>query len=224
MSQNKMEYLIAFGGGAAGYSSRGIPAAWLVGADGKIVWKGHPAELRKELIEEQLKFVRLRPKVEFTSDDLQRAGKHVDAGHYGKALSELDKVIAKAEDETAVAEAKAAQEKILKFGEEELKAAENYATARWYPLALEKLHGLASSFKGTPVGDRADERFDELKKDPVVKVELEGAEAIARAKDLIAKYKKKDAARILVAVAKGDKFKDTKAQGDAEKLLAEIEL
>jgi hypothetical protein len=217
-----MEFLIAFGGGAGGYSTRGIPAAWLVGADGKIVWKGHPAELRKELLEENLKNVRLRPKFEFQSDALKKVSKHVDAGDYGKAIAELDKVIAKSEDAAVVDQARSAHEQIIKFGEEELQAVETLATSGWYVLAMQKLNTISDGFKGTPIGDRADEKETAWKKDPKVKIELEGAEAIAKAKDLIAKYKKKDAARVLVAVAKGEKFKETKAQKDAEALLAEI--
>lgn len=219
-----MEYLIGFGGGAAGYATRGIPAAWLVGPDGKIVWKGHPAELQQGLLEEQLKKVRLRPKIEMQSDALKKASKQIEAGSYGKAIAELDKVIEKGDDPAAVEEANSAKAQLLQYGEDELKAVDGYAESKYYPQAVEKLGQIASSFKGTPIGDRAEEKQAAWKKDPVVKTELEGAEAIARAKDLIAKYKKKDAARLLVAVAKGEKFQGTKAQKDAESLLGELEL
>jgi hypothetical protein len=218
-----MEYLVAFGGGAGGYSSQGIPAAWLVGPDGKVVWKGHPAELKAETIESNLKNVRLRPKFAFSSDDLKKAGKLLEAGNFGKGLTELDKVIAANEDAAAVEQATAARTQVLAYGEDELKAVDDYATAGYYTEGLRKLQELGAAFKGTEIGDRAEEKEGVWKKDDKIKAELEGSEAIAQAKDLIGRRGYKDAARLLVQVTRGKKFEGTKARERAESLLKEVE-
>jgi hypothetical protein len=52
-----MDYNVAFGG--AGLVEKlginGIPHAFLVGKDGKVVWEGHPMELKESEIEKVLK-------------------------------------------------------------------------------------------------------------------------------------------------------------------------
>jgi len=218
-----MEYLVAVGGGAGGYSSTGIPAAWLVGPDGKIVWKGHPAELKHEMIEANLKNVRLRPKFEFQADELKKAGKLLEAGNFGKGLAELDKVIAANDTPAAVEQATTARTQVIAYGEDELKAVEDYASSGYYSEGMLKLQELAVTFKGTEIGDRAEEKEKSWKKDDKIKAELEGAEAITQAKDLIGRRGYKDAARVLVQVTRGKKFEGTKARERAEALLKEVE-
>jgi hypothetical protein len=218
-----MEYLVAFGGGAGGYSSTGIPAAWLVGPDGKIVWKGHPAELKHGTIETHIKNVRLRPTFRFQSDELKKAGKLLEAGNFGKGLAELDKVVAANEEPAAVEEATAARTQILAYGEEELKAVEDFASHGYYSEGMLKLQELSAIFKGTEIGDKADEQEKTWKKDDKIKAELEGSEAIAQAKDLIGRRGYKDAARLLVQVTRGKKFEGTKARERAEALMKEVE-
>ena len=53
ITKNNMEYIVAIGGADA-YKTRGIPAAWLVGADGVVLWQGHPGNLKESVIEESL--------------------------------------------------------------------------------------------------------------------------------------------------------------------------
>ncbi len=221
--KNKLEYLIAYGGGASGYSTNGIPAAWLVAPNGKIVWKGHPSGLNEGIIEEHLKDVRLRPSFEFASPALKKAGKQLEAGKYGKGISELETVIAGSDDSEAVDAAKAALEQVLKYGEEELQAVEEYAKAGFYLEGMVKLQQLTALFKGTEIGTRADEKNDVWRKDKRIKAEIEGAEAIGAAKELVANRKWKDAARLLVGITRGKKFEGTKAQKEAEALLSQVE-
>jgi hypothetical protein len=218
-----MEYLVAFGGGAGGYSSTGIPAAWLVGPDGKIVWKGHPSGLTAEIVQANLKNVRLRPKFEFQADELKKASKLLEAGNFGKALAELEKVITANETPAAVEQATAAKTQVLTYGEDELKAVEDYASSGYYSEGLLKLQELSVAFKGTEIGDRADEKEKAWKKDDKIKAELEGSEAIAQAKEMIGKRGYKDAARVLVQVTRGKKYEGTKARERAEALLKEVE-
>src|SRR5262245_61441443 len=52
-------YTMGCGGGAEAYPASGIPKAFLVGVDGKVIWEGHPGELSDKLIEEELKKVKV---------------------------------------------------------------------------------------------------------------------------------------------------------------------
>ena len=221
VTKNKMEFLVAVGGGANGYQTRGIPAAWLVAPNGKIVWKGHPSQVKNDMIEKHIKDVILKPKFKL-SKDLKRANKHLNAGSYGKGLVELEKVIAKTDDDSVITEAKDAIAKVNQFGEEELNAVEDYAKAGFYIDAMSKLKGLTKSFKGTALGDRATTKYDEWKKDKTIKLEIDGAETIAAAKELMNKAKYKDAARALAKITKSKKYNGTKAQSRAQDLLDEV--
>ena len=52
-----MEYHVATGGSAIQkkFGINGIPHAFVVGKDGKILWEGHPMELKDDVIEKALK-------------------------------------------------------------------------------------------------------------------------------------------------------------------------
>lgn len=55
-----VSYTIGYGGGAQAYpTADGIPQAFLVGADGRVVWQGHPSECNGKMIEAELKNVKL---------------------------------------------------------------------------------------------------------------------------------------------------------------------
>ncbi len=217
-----MEYLVAVGGGAGGYKTRGIPHAWLVAPNGKIVWKGHPSGVNTSIIEEHIKTVRLRPTFKFDGA-LKRANKNLNSGKYGKGIVDLEKVIAKNPDDAdLITEAEEAIAQVKKFGEDEFASVEEYAKAGFYPEAMAKLQWLTKSFKGTSIGDQADEKYAVWKKDSTVKAEISGAEVIAMAEELIGKRKYKDAARALVKVTKGKKYEGTKVRDKAQDLLDDV--
>ena len=52
-----VEYTIGLGGGNGGYKTPGIPHAWLVSAEGKVVWQGNPGGLSSKLIEAELTYI-----------------------------------------------------------------------------------------------------------------------------------------------------------------------
>jgi hypothetical protein len=58
-----LRYTIGLKGGSGNYPSRGIPAAWLISAEGKVVWAGNPGGLSNKVIEEELKKVKITPEM-----------------------------------------------------------------------------------------------------------------------------------------------------------------
>jgi len=222
VKKNKMEYLVAVGGGAGGYKTRGIPHAWLVAPNGKIVWKGHPSGVNTSIIQEHIKTVRLRPTFKFDGA-LKKANKSLNSGKYNKGIQALEKAIERNPDDAdLIARAEEAIAQVNKFGEDEFASVDEYAKAGYYPEAMAKLQWLTKSFKGTSIGERADEKYGEWKKDSTVKAEISGAEAIAMAEQLIGKRKYKDAARALVKVTKGKKYEGTMVRDKAQDLLDEV--
>jgi tetratricopeptide (TPR) repeat protein len=220
LATNKVGYRIAYGDKAPGYPTNGIPAAWLVAPDGKIVWQGHPASLDRGLIERLLKDAKVPPSFDFEGD-LAKASSLVNAGNYTKAISEFEKVADKSEDAAEAERARAAIAQILEYGEWSLAKAKASGEQGDYSRAMLKLKKLAAAYKSTPVGEKADDQFKEWRKDPKVKAELEGAEIVELAKELMAKGKYKDAARALAKVVKGKKFEESSIRDDAQKLFDE---
>jgi thiol-disulfide isomerase/thioredoxin len=60
VKENNMKYTIGLdvqGKTMRTYGITAIPTAYLIGADGKVIWQGHPSELKENQIEEALKMV-----------------------------------------------------------------------------------------------------------------------------------------------------------------------
>lgn len=93
-----VEYTLGMGGGNGGYKTQFIPFAWLVGADGTVVWQGSPGSLSEKIIDAELKKV-VKPTPEALEE---RAGKGlayandlVKANRLIEATEALDRVAAK---------------------------------------------------------------------------------------------------------------------------------
>jgi hypothetical protein len=54
-----MPYVIGLGGGDGAYPVPGYPTAFLIGADGKVAWQGHPGAFDEKLLEAELKKVKV---------------------------------------------------------------------------------------------------------------------------------------------------------------------
>ena len=86
--------------------SRGLPNFALIGADGKILMKGHPMSMQSKVvkaIEEEIKKGKGAP--DGAPKSLKSAYKALAKGDYAKAHAAAVKVVAKAGDDTAAAQA-----------------------------------------------------------------------------------------------------------------------
>lgn len=52
-------YTIGVGGGSGNYPASGIPKAFLIGVDGKVIWEGNPGAFDEKLLEAELKKVKI---------------------------------------------------------------------------------------------------------------------------------------------------------------------
>lgn len=103
-----VEYTLGMGGGNGGYKTQFIPFAWLVGADGTVVWQGSPGSLSEKIIDAELKKV-VKPTPEALED---RAGKSlafandlVKANRLIEAIDVLDRAAVKYKGTAAATQA-----------------------------------------------------------------------------------------------------------------------
>jgi len=174
----RMSYPIAVGGGAD-YEVTGIPAAYLIGGDGKVVWEGSPGSLSDKLIEENLR--KLPRWSKLGGAKAQAAGKELDKDDFGKAY-QLASELVKA-DGVAKEDAEAAQkmvEHIKKAGNRRLKYADTLVAGGETSDALAVLEGMTKEFAGTEWAEKAAEKRKTLAESESVKAQLETEQAVAK--------------------------------------------
>ena len=221
VEEKGIEYTVAIGG-AGDYKTRGIPAAWLVAPDGKVVWQGHPASLKNSAIEEHLANVRMGPSFKLPRE-LGRAQKMLNAGAYAKGIKELEKYLKKPKSEDVAAQAKKALETIAEYQKSELAQVEKDLEEGLYVEVRQRLASVQKMFKGLDSADQAKSRLKELESSSEHKNEMGAAKLIAKAELYIAKRSYKGAVAYLRKVVKTKKYADTKMREHALKLLNKYE-
>lgn len=211
-------YPVAAGGGASYQTDGGIPHAWLIGVDGKVIWQGNPHDGNLDrLMKEELAKVRYPGlgRLEFSSD-VSKVVKSFLKGDLGGAREAAEKIVA---DEKASAEAKEEAQHIIGKIQAKLDSRRSKAEAavadRRYADALEIYSWIKGAFAKTEDGDAADELLKTWKKDKDIQREIEAAEALA---GLLAQLKSASADAKVAALEKfaaTKKYEGTKAAEEA---------
>ena len=199
------------------YGCTSYPSAFLIGSNGRILWKGHPGGLQDSTVEEQLENAKLLPE-------------------FPKALSAARKSIAKdkfADAQKKVAKALAAG----KLAEDEKTAAEQIdAWLTWYPdstlegatkdlesgriyAAFLGYEHVADTYKGTDVAKRAAALAKELTSDKAHKLEIKAGAKFAKLKLELGDMTPKKAIKALQPLL-GKKYAETQAGQEAAELVA----
>ena len=172
----------------------GIPACFLIGPDGKVVWKGHPGGLDNPLKDA---FTKNPPKLiddkslAAATSGLESAAKLLESKDAAGALNALSQVPADAKaDEKIGAKFKELQTQLEATGAEMLSSAQPLIAAKNYTAAGAKLREIAASMKGTATGDKARQQLDELMAKPEVKAQLLAIEKNEKSKIELAVAKK----------------------------------
>ncbi len=176
-AQQGITYPIGFGdrsGGAYGVS--GIPDSYLVGADGTVVYQGHPSGINRGMLEAELAKVRFFPVLPEGFEAVMKAGERFD---YAKAMKELDKILKKSEDEAEIATAEETKAYIAEKGAEGLARVEALAAEGDYFKGVEVLEELSDKFDGLETGDTADDMLKAWKKDKEIKAQIQAGEMYA---------------------------------------------
>ncbi len=162
-------------GGEVGgiYAGSGVPRSWLVDPEGKVVWKGHPGSLQESQIEEQLKKVQ-DTKLRDVVPALAAAKGDVEKKKLGDAWAKAQKVLANEKaPEADKADAQYIADVVKKRAESALASAEQLASSRQFPKAIQKLKEIAAQFKGTEWEKAANEKRKAVEADPDAKKEIE---------------------------------------------------
>ncbi|MBK8208177.1 MAG: hypothetical protein IPK87_15480 [Planctomycetes bacterium] len=179
-----------FGGYRDGWS--GLPYGFVIGPDAKVVWEGrsgYEAVIDKQLA--RIKYPGLG-KLD-VAPGLEKAATLFSTGEYAKASEEASKLKEKKADDAAlVADADFIIGRVDQTAKDLQAKADETQTTRRYHETVKALEKLAKGFKGTEIGDKADEDLKNLKKDKDVKKELSAWDALE--KTLAANEKAKDSA------------------------------
>ena len=181
-----------------GYGVSGIPASFLIGADGTLLWKGHPTHLTREKLRALLGVTSTVPAQNFLAlpvapgarmhANLKPAAEAAEAGDLGRALELARSVSAEATESAA---ARAAADVLVGAIEAHVALLEAQAADYWERLeplpARTLLEGLSTAFaEGEPSasrepGKRARARLEQLAADEAWTAELAGALALEAA-------------------------------------------
>jgi hypothetical protein len=211
------------------YGLNGFPSAALVGPKGKVLWKGHPAQLAEADLEKWLDGARVPgAPTEFDplAIDVALTAKHAaiakkaKAGQIGAALIDLEKVAEKAKDdekpalESAAAELRALHEKELGL------AAAATAEGRCFDASW-KWTRLANAYKGHALADEPKAKLAEQAADAALAPEIAAGKEIHAARGLLEKDDVAGALKILRKLVAGT-LRQTAEAKRAEALIAEL--
>lgn len=155
------------------YQGSGVPRSWLIDPDGIIVWKGHPGNLDESMLQEPLRKAQ-EAKLRDVVPALASAKVDIEKKKLGDAWGKAQKVLANDKaPEADRADAQYLVEEVKKRAEAALAAAEQLASSRQYPKAIQKLKDVAAQLKGTEWEKAATEKRKALEADPEAKRELE---------------------------------------------------
>lgn len=173
----------------------GIPHTVLIGPDGHILWKGHPAGGLDQAIERAFKEhppQLVDPKVLASANAmLDEVSQKTQAGDTRGAIKLLGKVPAAARaDEAFAAKAADAQKKLEESANGMLDGVQKQIDAGQYTEAVAKLRELSDALTGLPVAGKARKMLGELMSRPEARAAIAHAEKNQRANEALAAAEK----------------------------------
>jgi len=197
------------------YGLKGWPSAWIVDAQGKVLWADHFVDkIADEQWEKWLSDLAPTKVDKELAKELSGAVKAFDKGEVGKALSESKKVAEVATDEAVKADCTYLEElckKHVTLHENRIKAAGEDKVAK-----VKALEEGATKLKGSEVGASWDTEAKELKKSKEYKDCASSSEELAKLKPQLKDMKESTAKKKLESIAK--KYPETPAGKEAAEL------
>jgi thiol-disulfide isomerase/thioredoxin len=217
---------------AVEWNIHSIPATFLIGPDGDVLWKGHPAMIDKPLEDA---FKNHPPQLvdpKAMSDAtlaLDRAESALKNEKYSDAFAALAKVPAAAKKDPKIADRVADVQKSLESAADQmLSDADALVSSKSYAEAATKLRGIADSLEGSPAGTKAKQKLGELMKNPEAKAAIELADKSRKANDALAVARqlqtdKKDEQAYIAFKSVVTNYRDTDAAKTAAAAVATYE-
>ena len=218
---------------SAAYSTGGIPSAYLIGADGTVLWQGHPASLSDSEIESGLKKVAKKHRVStwaFTiaknlpelPEAMSGIDKLLEKMKFGAALKKADQCLAKMEGDD-----KESGQKVRDFiaarGEESMKKAAEMVRERDVYEAYLLLEKVKDDYKGHALSKQAKDQAKAIKSGSETKLEFKAAEKFAKIKKEMKEEKDAEDKLKVLKPMLSKKYASTKAGEQAAEMATELE-
>ena len=166
-----------------------IPQTFIIGPDGTVLWRGHPAELDEPLAKAfkdhppQL----VDPKTLASANATIAAAEQAVDADPAKAAKLLATVPAAARsDADANAKVTAVTDKLTAYGQSKLDAAQQQVDAKQFGPAARTLKDLTTALAGQPAAATAKQKLAELMKDPAVRTAMIADKRTAAADEALA--------------------------------------
>ena len=218
---------------SADYSTGGVPSAYLIGADGTVVWQGHPASLGDSDIEKHLKDVAKENRVStwaFTvkqnlptpPESMAGIPKMLEKMKFGAALKKAEGALAKLEGED-----KEAGEKVRAWiadrGTSSMEKAGELVDGGQVYAGYLVYERVSDEFKGHDLGKQAKNELKALKSGKETKLEIKASEKLADLKKEMAKERKAEDKLKCLKPLLSKKYADTLAGKTAAEMAEELE-
>jgi len=181
IEEREVKYPMATSYYSDGYDHRGIPHCYLVDIEGKIAWRGHPAELKESKLHELL--AKAKPAYVLAGlEEVHRmriGEQHGDAYQLGKKLLEQNAL-----SEGAQTQLKGWMSKAEWFVETSVTEADAAEKEGDIYLVWAKLEPVARLYAGVPGSDDAKKRLETLNESKKNRLEIEAGQQFAEAKRL----------------------------------------
>jgi hypothetical protein len=192
------------------YGVKGFPHSALIDANGRIIWKGHPAKLPmdklRDALDETAHIARLEGKRYGSINKL------IEKRQFGKALAAAEKGLTKGDDE-GFASVKESVEALVERMSERAKAAREADYAEAWSVYGE----MVDLFAGLPAADEAKAQLKKLESDPQAKKEITAFRMLLKADKVVTTGDFAKAARKYKSIAK--KYANTSSGRDAQEFL-----
>lgn len=203
------------------YESRGIPHSWVLDAEGKCIYKGHPNGVTAELVEKWVAELAPTKVDRELHKDLKGAVKSFEKGEIGKAQVEVNKAVEGSEDESLKADAEHLKGLIDRhFKLYEGKIAKSKEAGDLVAMGKALKDG-SEAFKGSELGEKWSAELKELEKSDEYKNTVKAAEELDKLRDKLEDMRPSSARKKLEGIAK--KYPDTPAGKEAAELAKRYE-
>ncbi len=222
-------YAVSAGGCNNYRGNGGIPVAWIIGVDGKVLFAGNPGSSAFDsIIKEELKKVPY-PGVGRTDlhEDVEKAADEFVDHDYDKARSEATKVVEdEGAEETAKADAQYLIDRIVSVYKRHLDNAKDLESKKRYLAATAEWEWVIEAFGSrSEEGKAAKDRLSEYRKDKEIKEELKAEEELEKLREKLVAMKAGSAPldkRLKEVERFAKKYEGTGAAGRANTELADL--
>jgi thiol-disulfide isomerase/thioredoxin len=203
------------------YQTDGIPHCWVLDAEGKCIYKGHPGNVTVAMVEGWVKDIPPATIEKEVAKELKGAVGAFNKGELGKSLAELEKVEASATDEAVKADAAFVRgylEKRVSAISGKITKAEEAGDLVAKGKALQEG---AELFKGSSRGEEWGNQLTELEKSHAYKDTVKAGEELEKLRPKLDDMKASSAKKALEKIAK--KYPDTTSGKEAAELAKRYE-